>query len=321
MKSKWLGNGLALFSMFFGAGNAIFPLIVGQAVENKIFYALFGLFLTAVAIPFLGLISMTLFQGDYIRFFKRLGKYPGAVVMVVVLAVLTAFGALPRCVTLTYSTLSLHMPSINLFWFSSGSVVLIYLCCIKENKALDLLGYILTPILLVFLAIIVVKGAYGSAGAVSTTMESSRAFFIGLIEGYNTLDLLAAFFFSSFICHLFKEEQKGHASPKEMLFHLLKASAVGGVLLLVVYVGFGYVASLYSDSLSNISPDTYLGAIGAITLGHVGAFVISSAISLSCLTTAIALSIVCSDFIRLYLCGNRIPHWLSLGVTLVRLPI
>ncbi|MCI5053129.1 MAG: branched-chain amino acid transport system II carrier protein [Simkaniaceae bacterium] len=316
MKTNWLSNGLALFSMFFGAGNIIFPIIVGQHVQGKFWYAFIGLLLTAVLPPFVGLISMTFFQGDYVRFFKRIGRYPGAFVIILILAIITPFGGIPRCITLTYSTLSVYLPGLNLIWFSIGSALFIFFCCVRENKVLDLLGYVLTPLLLIFLAIIAIKGVVDAPEIVPSAMSGTDSFFFGLVEGYNTMDLPAVFFFSAFVCHLFKQEHKGEASPRQMMSHLLKASMIAAGLLTLVYMGFGYVAAVFGDQLTAVRSDQFLGAIGGITLGQWGGIVISLAVALSTLTTAIALTVVGSDFLRVDVCKNKIPHWLSLVVIL-----
>ena len=80
-QSNLLTTGLALFSMFFGAGNLIFPLLIGQSVRGNVWYAVSGLAVTAVIVPFLGVAAMVLFQADYGRFFGRMGKVPGAVLL------------------------------------------------------------------------------------------------------------------------------------------------------------------------------------------------------------------------------------------------
>lgn len=73
MKARTLSNtiatGFAIFSMFFGAGNVVFPLALGQFAKDKHPYAAFGLVLTAVIVPFIGLIAMALFNGNYKHFF------------------------------------------------------------------------------------------------------------------------------------------------------------------------------------------------------------------------------------------------------------
>ena len=69
-QSSIFTTGLALFSMFFGAGNLVFPLLIGQTVgAENVWFAIAGLGLTAVIVPFVGLASMLLFQANYYKFF------------------------------------------------------------------------------------------------------------------------------------------------------------------------------------------------------------------------------------------------------------
>ena len=82
LKSTSISTGLAMFSMFFGAGNITFPLIIGQTVEGGLIWALLGLILTAVLVPFSGLFAITLFEGDYESFFNRIGRWPGLAVII-----------------------------------------------------------------------------------------------------------------------------------------------------------------------------------------------------------------------------------------------
>ena len=63
-------TGLAMFSMFFGAGNIVFPLALGQQAGSMAWVAILGFLITAVGVPFMGLVSMILFEGNYKKFFE-----------------------------------------------------------------------------------------------------------------------------------------------------------------------------------------------------------------------------------------------------------
>ena len=194
---KWLqitSVGFAMFSMFFGAGNVVFPLIVGTEAQDKAFWALLGLVITAVGVPFLGLMAMTLFDGDYRAFFARLGKWPGFVICLVIMGLIGSFGAIPRCITLAYSTVKLFFGQTPLLIFSLVSCVLIFLLTVQKSRITAILGYVLTPLLLVSLAVIVIKGAIIHPTVQVGVMESNMASFgNGLLYGYHTIDLLGAF--------------------------------------------------------------------------------------------------------------------------------
>ena len=104
----WLA-GMALFSMFFGAGDLIWPLILGGSSGNQNSYALIGLLISGVTLPLLGLTSMMLFQGDYRKFFGQLGKIPGFVLIFIVQVILGPVGSIPRLFTLSYATLKPYL--------------------------------------------------------------------------------------------------------------------------------------------------------------------------------------------------------------------
>jgi branched-chain amino acid:cation transporter, LIVCS family len=299
-----LTNGLAMFSMFFGAGNVIFPLIVGRVVEGSLPMALLGLFLTAVIIPFTGLLSITLYEGDYMVFFRRIGKYPGFIVMFAVVCLIGPFGGLPRCIGLTYASLKVYFPHLQLYWFSALSCGLIFMLCWKKNRVLDLLGYVLTPILLVFLCFIITKGIIGSPASVPRESVGGGAFLYGLKEGYNMMDLLAAFFFSSLICQRIRAGARDKNAPmSDLIKPIIKACLIGAVLLGVIYTAFSFVASVYRSELASIHPDQLLGAIGQVVVGKNAGFIVCVVIALSCLTTSIALAVICAEF-----CQKHIPR-------------
>src|SRR5690554_429928 len=100
-----LAAGLALFSMFFGAGDLIWPLILGGSAGDRNFFAMLGLLITGVSLPLLGLLAMMLFQGDYRAFFYQTGRIPGAILIFIIQAILGPLGSLPRLITLSYATL------------------------------------------------------------------------------------------------------------------------------------------------------------------------------------------------------------------------
>lgn len=314
LKKRWVSSGLAMFSMFFGAGNVIFPLIVGFHSQGSIFYALLGLIITAVIVPFSGLLSITLFEGNYIAFFNRLGKTEGALVAIAILSVLGPFGAIPRCITLTYSTFSVYFPSIELPSFIIVGSLLILLFCIKKNRILELLGLVLTPLLLLFLLVLIIKGLITKEWGLEASMANSHAFFYGLKEGYFTMDLLAAFFFSSVICERLKAKEEGGVTHKQLVLHLLKASSVGAGLLGIIYVGFALVAALYSWELQGIAEEHLLGGIGKMTFGALGGLIVCFIVALSCLTTAIALTLVAAEFLEKPLSRGKINYHVSLFI-------
>ncbi|MCP5505840.1 MAG: branched-chain amino acid transport system II carrier protein [Chlamydiales bacterium] len=316
LKSKSLSTGLAMFSMFFGAGNITFPLVIGQTVEGGLIWALLGLILTAVVVPFSGLYAITLYEGDYESFFDRVGRMPGLIVIVLLLSMIGPFGGIPRCITLTYSTLKVYFSSMHLLTFSLISSAIIFLCSWKRNRILDIIGYILSPVLVLFLVVIIVKGVFFSTSDPIGSSHVSHPFFYGLKEGYNTMDLLAAFFFSSLVYTKLKKDQEGKGTHG-LLLAVLKASLIGASLLSFIYIGFSYVAAHHSLSLDGIGVDQLLGRVGQLVLGHHAGLVVCMSIALTCLTTAIALTVVSAEFLQRRLLKEKISYEWSLVAILL----
>lgn len=304
-------NGLALFSMFFGAGNIIFPLILGQTVSQNLFFALCGFFITAVIVPFTGVISTALYEGNYQEHFNRVGKFPAYLIILILFGLIGPFGGIPRLVGVCYSSLKVYLPELNLLSFSAVACFVILAFTARKNDVLKVLALVLTPILLIALLTIIVKGAFFSKATVHTgaSLYPLKAFFTGIKEGYNTMDLLASFFFSSMIYKKIKGEKEVR-DTKSFIMNMLKSCLVGAVLLGFVYVGFSYVATKYCRELSEVSSGQYLGLIGSLVLGKYAGILVCAAIIMACLTTAIALSALCADFIREQFPEKRRPSYL-----------
>lgn len=318
-KSNTISTGLAMFSMFFGAGNVVFPLALGQLAQDKTFYAILGLLITAVGVPFIGLIAMTLFDGNYKLFFNRMGKVPGALVAFCIVSLIGPFGGMPRCIALSYSTIQAYLPNISLIVFSAASCVLIYLLTFRKNRILDVLGNVLTPFLLLSLLVIIIKGFLTTSSLQPIEHTETTIFLRGLKEGYQTMDLLSAFFFSSVVLSCLKEgiPTGEHQNHKTIIKATLKASAIGACLLGAVYIGFIYVAAFHTGDLGAINQEELLGAIAHKILGPYAGLVACIAVALACLTTAIALAVVFAEYLHHDVTQGKLSYQVSLIITLV----
>ncbi len=314
-------TGLAMFSMFFGAGNIIFPLALGRQAQDQNFYAILGLLITAVGVPFLGLIAMTLFDGDYRHFFKRIGRVPGFLVTFIIMGLIGPFGALPRCIALSFATLKMYMPEIEITTFNLAACVLIFLFTFRKNNIINVIGSVLTPFLLLSLLFIIVKGIGYSSVAPASPHNSGSIFLLGLTEGYQTMDLLGAFFFCSVVIGCLKDQDvtqnEGQKNYKNIILLTLKASTIGAFLLGIIYVGFSYLAAFNSESLTHVRKDELLATMAFQMLGSSAGIVVSLAVALACLTTAIALAAVFAEYLEANVCQNRISYQTALIVTMV----
>lgn len=317
-KSDIFFPGLAMFSMFFGAGNIIFPLSIGQYAADKHIYALIGFILSAVIIPFSGVLAMILFQGDLRKFFGRIGKKPGVFLALFLMLLLGPLGSTPRCVAISYTFMKTLFPQTSLVIYSLCACVLIFLFAFSKNHILPLLGKFLTPVLLTSLFIFIVMGAFFSNGTQVTDLTNGHLFVHGLKEGYNTMDLMAGFFFSSGILLLLKTSltKNDSANKRTLLIRALKASLIGGVLLAIVYSGFCMIAAKHSSALIGVSKENILSVLAISILGAHAGYFVCIIVSLACLTTAIALISVFSQFIQKEILKDKIGYRVILVASL-----
>lgn len=289
--------GLAMFAMFFGAGNIIFPLAVGQYAGDKNFFAMLGLIITAAFMPIAGVIAMILFDGNKRDFFGRLGRGPGFLLALLIISLLGPLGSTPRCVNLAYVTLKNAFLIMNPIAFNAIACFTIFIFALKKNRMIRYLGLVLTPLLLAGLGMIIVLGLLSPSEMPNVSYSNLDMFFHGLKEGYNTMDLLAAFFFSSTILAVLKSRFSGPDQDKSYLQIAFGASLIGAVLLSAVYIGFSYLAAFHGQ-VTTVGKENLLSAITLKIAGPYGGFLVCITIALACFTTAVALISAFSDFIQ-----------------------
>lgn len=307
-----LSTGLALFSMFFGAGNIIFPLIVGRMAGTETPYAILGLGLSAVAFPFLGLIAMMLYSGNIQAFLSRLGKWPAILLLLILQMSQGPFGAMPRLVTLMHASIKTYLPC-SLLVFSLLVCALIFLLTLRPQRIVHLLGVILTPLLLLTLATLVILGSIGAPEA-QVPLESSAHFFSqGLKMGYQTTDLIAALLFATVILpHL----SQGTSDPKVIRRRMTLASLIASGLLMITYVGLCWISAHHSWTLGELAPEELLQNIATQVLGPSGGLISSAAVFLACLTTAISLAAVFTHYLRNDLLKGKLANGPALALVL-----
>jgi LIVCS family branched-chain amino acid:cation transporter len=321
IKSSTVATGLAMFAMFFGAGNIIFPLLLGKIMGDQNFYAVLGLLLTAVVMPIVGLMAMVLYQGDYEKFFYRAGRVPGFFLILLSLLLLGPFCVIPRTVTLTYAVFNYAVLPTSLWSFSAIACLVVFLFAAYKGKVIYIIAYFLTPLLLNFLAIIVIKGLLTPGIPHVSTETAGAAYLHGMFEGYNTLDLMSGLFFSTLV--VLKIHQHAPLTHKNdsryLVIATLKASLIGGGLLALTYIGMSYVTSIHGTHpvVAAARPDQLIGAISFVMLGqHAGIFAVL-ATALACLTTAISLTVIFSEFLQKHIFSNRVGYVYCVALTLL----
>jgi LIVCS family branched-chain amino acid:cation transporter len=308
-----LTTGFALFSMFFGSGNLVFPLALGQTYPHNLFNTTLGILLTGVLVPFLGVYGMILFDGDKNLFFKPFGTRGCFYFSFLSLSLMGPFGVLARCLTVAHGSIQLIFPSMNLPITSGFLCAILFLLTINRKKILPILGGVLTPILLLSLIFLTVYGLWKKGFQIQSSFSQWQPFKEAFLKGYQTMDLLAAFFFSHFIIDHLKQESSLLDSPKV----LKRASLIGASLLASVYVALVALGSCYTPLLVSLPPQEMLGTLAYVCLGPLAAPIICLVVVLACITTAIVLVTLFSSFLREEVCDQAISESLSIAITLL----
>ena len=325
-----IATGLAIFSMLFGAGNLMFPLSVGLHAGDRNFWAMLGFLITGVCLPVLGLVGIILFDGDLDSFFGRLGKIPGFLMYSVCVLVIGPIIAMPRIITFSYSIIAPYLPSIDyasvsvlnmlpnpeLFIFSILFLAITYVATVRESGIIDLLGYVISPVLLISLGIIIIKGLM-IAGPAPIAQESGLTlFWENLKFGYNTLDVLGGIFFSSIIIHILKQKMPGK-SLNDLASTALMAGSLGATLLGIIYFGLSYLAVFHGAGLENMHPGILFSSISARILGAEGAMLVATAVLMACFSTIIAISAVFTEYLEYEIFKNKLSYATCLAIALV----
>ncbi len=322
-RSGIISTGLALFSMFFGAGNLVFPLLVGQEAGSHTPWALMGLSLSAVGFPLLGLVAMMFYGGNLRLFLARLGKMPAFILLFILQVSMGPLGCMPRLITLMHASLKPYFPELTLLVFSILAAAIIFALTVRPQKVVDLLGVILTPLLLLTLAILIVVGLIDAPAIQPSVAGASHHFMEGVKGGYQTMDLLGSLLFATVVMpHLARglSRLSPDQSKKLLRNRIIGASAIATVLLMATYMGLCWISAHHGWTLpAGLLPEEKLHAIAVKILGPFGGAIASTAVILACLTTAISLATVFSDYLRVDVfqkkTGSVLPLALTLGGT------
>lgn len=316
-----ISTGLALFAMFFGAGNIIFPLYLGANAGQHILANTLGFLITGVGVPMLGLIATSMFQGDYWAFFNRLGKTPAFLIITFLIIIIGPLGAIPRVETLIFNTLEpyLYEPLKNNAWFSLIFCSTVFILAYKETKLVDILGLFFSPIKIIsFSTLIFVGMLYLKEPVITNSLTCIEAFKEAFIQGYSTMDLLATFFFCT-VAFKSIEQHKNNltiANPN-LTSMIVKSSLLGAALISVIYLGFMFTAYSHTESLQGIGAEHMVKVISNVVLGKFGGLFVCITVAFACFATALALTEVSSNYLHKVVFKQKIKKVICLIIVTI----
>lgn len=304
-KSQYVAIGLMLFALFFGAGNLIFPVAMGQSAGDNVWWAVIGFCLTGVGMPLLCVVAMG-YSGcrDLQEAASRVHPIYGIFFTVLVYMSIGPCLATPRTGTVAYEIairpfLSGAMAENCLPIFLIVFFGLAYWLAATPQKMVNRIGKVLTPLLLVAIFMLIVKSIVTPMGEFLTPSATYatpvKATIQGVLDGYNTLDALASFVFAYLVINAVINT--GVTEPKEISAQVIKSGTLAVGLLAFVYI---MLAKLGAESVQAIGMQdtgaTVLTLSANYLFGSFGVTVLAAIVLLACLTTAIGLISCCASF-------------------------
>ena len=298
--------GFALFSMFFGAGNVIFPPYLGMESGPQWLLGFSAYFIADIGLALLGVFAL-LRVGSSEAVTLRLGKIPAEILMCAIILCIGPMVAIPRTSATTFEmAISPNLSGVSPVLFSVLFFALILALCIKESAVVDIVGKVLTPLLLVGLFAIIIKGIVTPLGEIAALPQIANAAVTGIKAGYQTMDALAALPFGIIV--LQSVTAKGYDSGRKQFRVVGGAAVLAGVLLLCVYMGLAYLgATVSAQYTSDIGRAQLIMALVEALMGKVGVILFGVVVGLACVTTAIALTSSAAAYFA-ELCRGKVSY-------------
>lgn len=295
--------GLMLFALFFGAGNLIFPAMLGQSAGSEIWSANAGFLVTGVGLPLLGVLAFG-FSGkeDLQSLASRVHPLFGIVFTTVLYLAIGPLFAIPRTGNVSFEIgvkpfVSESSAGIALLVFTVLFFAITCFLSLNPAKIVDIVGRFLTPIKLTFIGILVIVSVIFPIGKFQAPTEHymTNSFFNGFQEGYLTMDTLASFVFGIIIINAIRE--KGATTRSQIMKVCLMATAIAAVILAAIYSALSFMGASSVEKLGYLEnggevlaqvSDYYFGTYGGVLLGLM--------ITVACLTTSVGLITSCSTY-------------------------
>ncbi|MFV8313577.1 branched-chain amino acid transport system II carrier protein [Aerococcus urinaeequi] len=314
-----------LFGLFFGAGNIIFPVLMGQMAGNHVWQASLGFIITATGLPLLAVaaMGMTHSEGVFHLASKISRKYAYFFTVALYLTI-GPFFASPRTASVSFevgfATTSFAESPVALLIYSALFFGVALALSLRPSNIMDYIGKFLNPVFLIFLAIIFIRAftmpEISVAEVESIASYSNQAFFQGFLEGYNTMDVLAALAFGIIIIRSIRK--LGVNEPKNLANSTVRSGLLTAILMGLIYFS---LAILGTQSRGFIDVQENGGvALSLITqhyFGTAGSVILAIVMVFACLKTAIGLIVACAEtFEELFPNKLSLTNWTILFAVL-----
>lgn len=297
--------GFALFAMFLGAANIIFPPFMG-AMSGKYWYlACLGFAITGTGLPVLGVVATAKAGGTADGACSKVSLQFSRILNVLLVLFIGPLFAVPRTAATTVELsvipfLPASFPLDTRLTLALASLIFFSICLffiLKPGNAIDRIGTVLTPFLVLFLFTLILLAVFSPIdrpGPAAEGYSQAKLFHFGFTTGYQTMDAMGAIVFGGTI---FKALRSKGYSQRESSRMMWPIALVCGIGTLSVYMGFAWIGASGSQLLQGIGEKTQLTvqAVRALA-GLPGMILLALIIFLACCTTAIGLILSATDY-------------------------
>ncbi len=310
---------LMLFSLFFGAGNLIFPPFLGQSAGSSTWISMLGFFITAVGFPILGVIAVSK-SGGLRNLASRVNSGFAAVFTVLIYLSIGPCLGIPRAGSLPFEmavTPFLTNTNINMnlarFIYTLVFFLIAYWLCLSPSKLVDRIGKFLTPTLLTLIALVFITSIFKPLGGygMPTGEYASSPFVKGFLEGYLTMDTIAALNFGIVISFAIKS--KGVTEEKSVISCSIIAGIIAGLLLIIVYSMLCHLGAASGARFGSTENGAQtLNNVMTYLFGGPGAILLAVIFTVACLTTCVGLITSCSEYFATLTTKITYKNWVRI---------
>lgn len=295
--------GFMLFALFFGAGNLIFPAMLGQSAGTNVWSANAGFVVTGVGLPLLGVLALGFSgKGDLHAMASKVHPLFGIIFTTILYLAIGPLFAIPRTGSVSYEIgvkpfLGNDVGFMPLLIFTLIFFAITCFFSLNASKIVDIVGKVLTPLLLIFIGILIVTAIVNPLGDFKAPTETymDNAFFKGFQEGYLTMDTLASFVFGIIVINAIRD--KGITAKKQVMFTCMKAGLIAAGLLAIIYTALTYIGASSVGKLGLLdNGGTVLSGVSTYYFGPNGRLLLGLIVVAACLTTSIGLITACSSY-------------------------
>lgn len=291
--------GFMLFALFFGAGNLIYPPILGIESGTSYWSAISGFIVTGVGLPILAVMAISFVKDDARELANMVHPIFGLLFTSVVYLAIGPFFGIPRAATVAYEMSIVPFTDVSaivLLIFTIIFFALVYFVSLNPTRIVDLIGQMLTPILLLAILGLIVGGLFLLNEPLTEPLEryTTAPFFTGFIEGYLTMDAIAALAFGIVVVNAFKE--RGVTTQQELVRATGKAGLITAVGLIIVYAALGWIGARMANLGDYTNGGEILSAAAHNMFGSFGAVLLGIIVALACFTTCVGLVVATAQF-------------------------